>query len=304
MLRIYSHVFSPMYDFAYIFYWNLLQMFDAKVEKKRYGCTHCQKTFKCQGSLKSHVKKSHSGGIDSKEISFEVHDDIGSEDNFNGNEEKIQGDPNDAMEDINGQEKKIQDDPNDDPNDDKEDINDNAEKIQDDLNDAKEDINDNAEKVQDDPNDAKEDINDKVEKIQDDPNVGDEDINDKVEKIQDDPNERKNGKEGTNDNQKEDYTKQFDIVQVYVNDIKQEIEDNEYGDIKECTNDMKKEVLDDFSVKEDNNANPKEIQDDPNENPKATKNVANSGNINEEKGLTEVCRERKSGMYLINHIRF
>merc|ERR1711892_1203983 len=100
-----------------------------------------------------------------------------------------------------------------------------------------------------------------------------------------------------NDNQKEDYSKQFDIVKVYVNDIKQEIEDNEHGDIMECTNDINKEILDGFSVKEGNNANPKpkENQDDPNEHLKATKNVANSGNSNEEKGLTEVCRERKSG---------
>ena len=65
LLRIFL-ICSILYDFAYIFYWNLLQVSDANIvneKKKRYECIHCQRTFKYQGFLKSHVKKFHSGGI-------------------------------------------------------------------------------------------------------------------------------------------------------------------------------------------------------------------------------------------------
>ena len=72
-------------------------MSDANVvnkEKKRYKCIQCQRTFKYQGCLKSHVKKFHSSEINSEEISIEVHDDLGEED-INDDDKKIQDDTND-----------------------------------------------------------------------------------------------------------------------------------------------------------------------------------------------------------------
>ena len=65
---------------------------------------------------------------------------------------------------------------------------------------------------------------------------------------------------------------EFDIC----NDIKEKIQDNEYGNSKDGTNDIKKEILGDFNelnnpkvqdeVKENTNENPKKVLD-PNELP-------------------------------------